>query len=286
MGARLHPQLRVHRNPILEVETMFIVGERINATRKRIGEAVRTKDVELIQNEARRQVEAGANMLDVNGGLEARDAEFLPWLVEVVQDTVDVPLCLDSPNPEALRKALPLCRHQPMINSITEEQERLEEFIPLIREYKTKIIALCLGSSAVPTTAEGKMAVASKLIETLTAAGVSIEDIYVDPGIFPVSSAPEQPMAALETYRLVTREFSGIHCIGGMSNVSYGLPSRRLLNSVFLTMAMSWGLDSAIMDPCDAQLMASIAAAEALLGRDEFCANYIAAFRQGKLEPK
>mgnify|MGYP005836576743 CR=1 FL=1 len=265
---------------------MFIVGERINATRKRIGEAARTKDAELIQNEARRQVEAGANMLDVNGGLEARDAEFLPWLVEVVQDTVDVPLCLDSPNPEALRKALPLCRHQPMINSITEEQERLEEFIPLIREYKTKIIALCLGSSAVPTTAEGKMAVARKLIETLTAAGVSIEDIYVDPGIFPVSSAPEQPMAALETYRLVTREFPGIHCIGGMSNVSYGLPSRRLLNSVFLTMAMSWGLDSAIMDPCDAQLMASIAAAEALLGRDEFCANYIAAFRQGKLEPK
>lgn len=265
---------------------MFIVGERINATRKRVGEAVRERNADLIKREAKRQVEAGADVLDVNGGLEARDAEFLPWLVEVVQEAVDVPLCLDSPNPEALRKALPLCKQRPMINSITEEPERLEEFIPLLIEYKSKIVALCMGASAAPSSVEDRVDIATRLIETLTAAGVPIEDIYVDPGIFPVSSSPDQALAALETFSRVTKEFPGVHTIGGMSNVSFGLPLRKLLNSIFLTMAMSWGLDSAIMDPCDQQLMASIAAAEALLGRDEYCANYLAAYRQGKLESK
>ena len=265
---------------------MFIVGERINATRKRVGEAVRERNADLIKREAKRQVEAGADVLDVNGGLEARDAEFLPWLVEVVQEAVDVPLCLDSPNPEALRKALPLCKLRPMINSITEEPERLEEFIPLLIEYKSKIVALCMGASAAPSSVEDRVDIATRLIETLTAAGVPIEDIYVDPGIFPVSSSPDQALAALETFSRVTKEFPGVHTIGGMSNVSFGLPLRKLLNSIFLTMAMSWGLDSAIMDPCDQQLMASIAAAEALLGRDEYCANYLAAYRQGKLESK
>lgn len=265
---------------------MFIVGERINATRKRIGEAVRNQDVNSIQREARRQVDAGADVLDVNGGLEARDVEYLPWLVEVVQDAMDVPLCLDSPNPEALRKALPLCKQKPMINSITEEPERLEEFIPLVVEYKARTIALCMGASAAPSDAEGRVAIATRLIETLTGAGVPLEDIYIDPGIFPVSSAPEQPLAALETFSRVTKDFPGVHTIGGMSNVSFGLPLRRLLNTVFLTMAMSWGLDSAIMDPCDRQLMANIAAAEALLGKDEYCVNYLAAYRQGKLDPQ
>lgn len=265
---------------------MFIVGERINATRKRIGEAVLKQDAELIAREAQRQVEAGAHMLDVNGGLDGRDAEYLPWLVQVVQDTVDVPLCLDSPNPEALRRALPLCKQQPMINSITDEPERLEQFLPLVKEYKTRIIALCLGAGGMPSGVEDRMETASRLLETLTDAGVPPEDIYVDPGIFPVSSAPEQPRSALETLSLVNQRYPQVHTIGGMSNVSFGLPLRRLVNAVFLTMAMARGLDSAIIDPCDQRLMASIVAAEALLGRDEYCAGYLQAYRQGKLEPK
>lgn len=265
---------------------MFIIGERINATRKRVGEAVLRQDADLIQREARRQVEAGADVLDVNGGVEGRDAEYLPWLVRVVQDAVDVPLCLDSPNPEALRRALPLCKQQPMINSITAEPERLEQFLPLVKEHKTRIIALCIGAAGMPSGVEDRLATASGLVETLTKAGVPLEDIYVDPGLFPVSSAPEQPRSALEVFGLVTQRYPQVHTIGGMSNVSFGLPLRRLLNTVFLSMAMARGLDSAIVDPCDQQLMASIAAAEALLGRDEYCASYLRAYRQGKLEAK
>jgi 5-methyltetrahydrofolate--homocysteine methyltransferase len=171
-----------------------------------------------------------------------------------------------------------------MINSITEEPERLEEFLPLVVENKTKIVALCMGASAAPSRVEDRLDIARRLVETLTGVGVPLDDIYIDSGIFPVSSAPDQALAALETFSRVTKEFPGVHTIGGMSNVSFGLPLRKLLNSIFLTMAMSWGLDSAIMDPCDRQLMASIAAAEALLGRDEYCAKYLSAYRQGKLE--
>ena len=265
---------------------MFIIGERINATRKRVGEAVLRQDADLIRREALRQVEAGADMLDVNGGIEARDAEFLPWLVQVVQDAVDVPLCLDSPNPEALRRALPLCKQQPMINSITGEPDRLEQFLPLVKEHRPRVIALCIGTSGMPSGVEDRLETATTLVETLTSAGVPPEDIYVDAGIFPVSSAPEQPRSALEALGLVTQRFPQVHTIGGMSNVSFGLPLRKLLNTVFLTMAMARGLDSAIVDPCDRQLMANIAAAEALLGRDEYCAGYLRAYRQGKLEPE
>ena len=265
---------------------MFIVGERINATRKRIGEAVQRGDSELIRREAVRQVEAGADMLDVNGGFEGKDVEFLPWLVEVVQDTVDVPLCLDSPNPEALRLALPMCKHQPMINSITGEPDRLEQFLPLVREHKTKVIALCIGASGMPKGVEDRLETAEMLVATLTGAGIPLEDIHMDPGIFPVSSAPEQAQAALETIGQVMARYPGIHTIGGMSNISFGLPLRRLLNAIFVPMAMARGLDSAIIDPRDQQMMANIAAAEALLGRDEYCANYLQAYRDGKLDPQ
>ena len=265
---------------------MFIVGERINATRKRIGEAIQKRDTELIRQEALRQVDAGADVVDVNGGFEGRDVEHLPWLVQVVQEAVDVPLCLDSPNVEALRRALPLCRQQPMINSITDEPERQEQLIPLVKEYKPKVIALCMSSSGLPSGVEDRLEIATRLVDRLTDAGVPPEDIYVDPGIFPISSAPEQPASALEALGLVTARYPRIHTIGGMSNVSFGLPLRKLLNTVFLTMAMARGLDSAIVDPTDQQLMASIAAAEALLGRDEYCAGYLRAYRQGKLGPK
>jgi len=265
---------------------MFIVGERINATRKSIGEAVQRRDTNLIQQEAIRQVDAGADVLDVNGGFEGQDVEHLPWLVQVVQEVVDTPLCLDSPNAEAVRRALPLCKHRPLLNSITDEPDRQEQLVPLVKEYKPKVIALCMSSEGLPTGAEDRLEIATRLVERLTEAGVQPEDMYLDPGIFPISSTPEQVPSALEALGLVTARYPQVHTIGGMSNVSFGLPVRKLLNTVFLIMAMARGLDSAIIDPTDRHIMASIAAAEALLGRDEYCARYLRAYRGGKLGPE
>jgi 5-methyltetrahydrofolate--homocysteine methyltransferase len=263
---------------------MLIIGELINCTRKKVGEAAAKRDVEFFQEIARKQVNAGADMLDVNGGLPGQELEVLPWLVDIVQETVSVPLCLDSADPEALRRALPHCTQRAMINSITDEPARIQALLPLLKEFRTKVIALSMGEAGPPSTAEERVTTASHLVDRLTAEGLVLDDIYVDLCVLPVSTGPEHGKALLEAIGQIAARYPGVHISAGVSNVSFGLPMRKLLNEVFAVLLMARGLDAGIVDPCDPQLMVNIRAAEALLGRDEYCANYLRAFREGKLE--
>lgn len=263
---------------------MLIIGERINATRKRIGEAVTKRDADFIREEARKQVEAGAHLLDVNGGIAGQEVDNLSWLVNIVQEAVQVPLCLDSADPEALRQALPLCRMQPMINSITNDPERFEAVLPLITKFNAKVIALCLAAGAPPTGLEDRVATAVTLVQRLEAAGVPAGNIYVDPCVFPISTGSQHGPAVLDAIGRIRAQCPGVHTSAGVSNVSYGLPVRKLLNEVFLLMLLGRGMDAAIIDPCDAGLMAGILAAEALGGCDAHCMGYLRAYRSGKLE--
>ena len=263
---------------------MLIIGERINATRKRIGEAVQGQDAELIKAEAVKQVEAGANLIDVNGGIPGRETEFLLWLVDVVQGVVDVPLCLDSADADALEAALPRCSRPPMVNSITFEQERLERVTPLITEHDAKVIALCLSDDGPPKDSNGRIDIAARLVDRLTGDGVPLENIYVDPCVFPISTGSDVGSFVLDAIGQIHSQYPGVHTICGASNVSFGLPVRKLLNATFLAMLIARGLDSAIIDPCNSLTRASVLAAEALAGRDDFCTSYIAAFRAGQLE--
>lgn len=262
---------------------MLIIGELINSTRKRIGAAVEARDAAAIREVALSQAVAGADFIDINGGIPGREPESLAWLTEVVQDAVDLPLCLDSSDPAAFRAALPLCRRRPMISSITEEPGRFEETIPLVREYGAAVVALAIGETT-PSGVEDRVDNASRLVDRLAAAGVPLEDIYVDPCVVPISVGTEQGAAVLEAVGRIRGRYPAAHTTVGLSNVSFGLPARRLVNQTFMALLMTQGLDSAILDPCDRQLMAIIAAAEALLGRDEFCTDYIRAFREGRLE--
>jgi len=263
---------------------MLIIGELINCTRKKVGAAAAQRDAEFFKEIARRQVDAGADLLDVNGGLPGQELEVLPWLVNIVQEIVSVPLCLDSADPEALRRALPLCKQRAMINSITDEPARIKALLPVLKEFRPKVIALCMGEAGPPSTAEERIATASHLVDRLLAEGFVLDDIYVDPCVLPVSTGPEHGKALLEAIGQITTRYAGVHASAGVSNVSFGLPVRKLLNEVFVILLMARGLDAGIVDPCDPQLMANIRAAEALLGRDEYCANYLRAFREGKLE--
>jgi 5-methyltetrahydrofolate--homocysteine methyltransferase len=263
---------------------MLIVGERINATRKKVGAAVQAQDAEHIKMEAVKQVEAGAHYIDVNGGIPGKEIEYLQWLVDVVQEVVDVPLCLDSADANALAAALPKCNQPPLINSITLEEERLEKVTPLITEYGARVIGLCLSDDGPPKALEDRLDFAARLIDRLTGDGIPLENIYVDPCVFPISATPDAGSFVLDAIAWIHSEYPGIHTICGASNVSFGLPVRKLLNSVFLTMLIARGLDSAIIDPCNSLTKASILAAEALSGRDDFCASYIEAFRAGQLE--
>lgn len=265
---------------------MIIVGERINTSRKAIAPAVEAKDGTLIQQEAVKQLEAGAQYIDVNcGTMVDEEPEYLEWLVQTVQEATGGGLCsLDSPNPAALERALQAHRGKPLINSITAEKERLEAILPLVRDYKTGIVALAMDDQGMPETAGERFEIAAYLVERLTKTGVALDDIYLDPMVRPVSTGGHYGRVVFETISRIKREFPGIHTICGLSNISYGLPARKLINHTFLVMATMAGLDAAILDPLDKRLISLLYASEVLLERDEYALNYISAFREGKLE--
>jgi cobalamin-dependent methionine synthase I len=262
---------------------MLIIGELINCTRKKVGEAAQKRDAEFFKDLARKQALAGAHMLDVNAGLPEQEVELLSWLVDLVQGVVDIPLCLDSADPEAITKALPLCKQRPMVNSISDEPARWA-LLPVLKEYHPRVIALCLAESGVPNGVDDRVATASRLIDRLTKEGFALDDIYVDPCVMPIATGPQGRHLLAAVGEIVGR-YPGVHVSAGVSNVSFGLPVRKLLNETFLQLLMAHGLDAAIVDPCDQQLMMCVAAAEALLGRDANCKGYLRAYREGKLGP-
>jgi 5-methyltetrahydrofolate--homocysteine methyltransferase len=260
---------------------MLIIGELINCTRKKVGEAAQKRDVEFFKDLARKQAAAGANMVDVNGGLPDQEVELLSWLVDLVQGVVDIPLVLDSADPEALVKALPRCKQRPIVNSISDEPARWA-MLPVLKEHRPKVIALCLSESGTPNGVDDRVATASRLVDRLTAEGFALDDIYVDPCVMPLATGPHSQYLLTAVGQIVAR-YPGVHISAGVSNVSFGLPLRKLVNETFLTLLMAQGLDAAIVDPCDHQMMMNILAAEALLGRDVYCKNYLRAYKEGKL---
>lgn len=262
---------------------MVLIGERINCTRKPIREAVERGDTSFLQNEALSQVAAGAQILDVNGGIPGREVETLTGLIDLVQEVTDTGLCLDSADPGALEAALPRCRKKAIINSVTDESERFDALVPLARAYGSGIVALCMGEGGIPRSAADRVSVGSRLVEKLTRAGLSLADIYLDPCVIPVSTDSFQGPSLLQAISELRERFPGVKISCGLSNVSFGLPSRKLLNRVFLGMLMSHGMDAVIADPLDCELMAQLHAARALLGQDEYCTEYLEAFRGGRL---
>jgi len=263
---------------------MQVIGERINATRKRIGEAVVSHNAELIKAEAIKQVEAGAHFIDVNGGVPGDATGFLPWLVDVVQEVVDVPLCLDSPHPDAIVAAIPHCKKPPLINSVTYDDESLKKLTPLFKDYGAKLIALCLSGGKPPEGLDERLEIADRLLDHLTGEGVPLDNIHVDPCVFPISTTPQAGADVLEAVERIHQKYPGVHTICGASNVSFGMPYRKLLNAVFLAMLIGRGLDSAIIDPCDKLTRANLLAADTLAGRDMYGANYLGAYRAGEIE--
>lgn len=263
---------------------MLIIGEKINGTLKKVGEAVVARDAAFIQNLALRQVEAGAHYVDVNAGTPAtREPEDLVWLVETVQAVTDTPLCLDSANPQALAAALEHTRRPPLINSISGEESRLTGILPLIPGRTAGVIAVLIDDAGIPKDVESRLQVAHKVMERTRAAGIPDDQVYIDPLTLAVAAQQDAALITLETMRRLRAEYPSIRLIIGLSNVSFGLPMRSLINRAFLTLALYAGLDAAIMDPLDHGVMDTLLATEVVLGRDRFCKQYTKAFREGRL---
>ena len=253
---------------------MLVIAERINATRKRISKAVVARDADFIAREARMQAEAGATHIDCNAGRKPdREIEDLKWMISVVQDAVELPISIDSANPDAIAEGLKLVNKQPIINSVNAEKDRIATIMPMAKEHNTLLVALCMGDGGMPTCKEDRTKAADQLRDAAAEHGVPLSSLYFDPIIVPVSTNAAEARAALETVRYIMTEFDGAHTTCGLSNISFGLPKRNTLNRTYLAMLMEAGLDGAIMDPVEPHMMSTVLAGCALLGRDEWCMN-------------
>ncbi|MBI1734507.1 MAG: dihydropteroate synthase [Candidatus Rokubacteria bacterium] len=264
---------------------MLVVGERINSTRKPIQQALEAGDETVLLADAAAQCAAGAHYLDINTAtMLDGEAKMMAWLVERIQQTIpDVLLSIDTPNAEALEAGLRAHRGRALLNSITAERDRLEAVLPLVREFRPRVVALAMDDDGLTRDAEQRFATGARLIDILTGEGVAPDDIFVDPLVFPVSAEEAAGLVVLDVMDRLKRAYPGVHAICGLSNVSHGLPVRKQVNQVFMIMAMARGLDAVIVDPLDARMMANILTARMLLGEDVGCRDYLAAYRQGRL---
>jgi len=267
---------------------MEIIGEKINTTRKDVQKAVRERDAAFIQELAQKQAEGGAAFLDVNSGLALypeEEAEDFAWLVPLIQKTVDLPLCIDSGRPQPIEAALKLHRGKAMINSVNGDPAKMGEIFPLVKKYGCKVIALTSSrEGGIPATSEERLKIAQTIATEAQKYGVPLGDIYFDPLVMALSTQHGNGTLFLETLRGIKKNLGEAKTVSGLSNISFGLPKRRLMNQVFLVLALGCGMDAAILDPTDKALMAMIRAGETLMGKDPFCAKYISAFREGRLD--
>lgn len=264
---------------------MFIVGELINASRKKIGEAISNGDSESIKKIALDQKEAGADFIDVNAGIFVEEEpEYIKWLVDNVQQVVDLPCSIDSPSPTAIESALSVHKGTPMINSISLEKERYDALMPIIAGTDFKVVALCMSDKGMPETVDDRLVIADKLVNSLLQNNVDIDNIFVDPLVQPIATNTDFGIGFLNAIEAIINNFPGIHTMCGLSNISFGLPNRLLLNQLFAVMAIAKGLDGLIINPLDKKMMANIIAAEALAGKDEYCTQFIEAYRDGKFQ--
>lgn len=268
---------------ISDKEPTVLVGERIDANREKVNAALMRGDLEPIRKEAFAQVQAGADVLDVNVGIAGIDESvLLRQVVQMVTSTVDVPLCLDSPNPKALEEALKVCRGKPLVNAVTGQEHSLEVILPLVKQYKVAVIGLVIDDEGIPEDPEKRVAIACKIVKRAEALGIACEDIVIDCLLQSVGADANAAIVTIETIEKLRAKLPVNVTVGG-SNGSYGLPDRNLLNSAFIAMAIAAGATCAIVNV--AKIRPIVLAADLLMGRDKYARRYIEAYRQRRQHP-
>jgi 5-methyltetrahydrofolate corrinoid/iron sulfur protein methyltransferase len=261
---------------------MFIIGELINGMYQNVGKAIKEKDKSAIQKCALEQLESGADALDVNCGPASRDpVSDIQWLIEAIQEVTDKPLSLDSSKPKVIESGLKAIKNKVIINSTTADQEKLDILVPLAKKYNAKLIGLTISTKGIPQNKDQRLELAAMIVAYCSDRDFPIEDLYLDPIVLPVNVAQPQMMDILESIR----EFKIISSpspktIVGLSNVSQGTGVRSLINRIFLTMGIAYGLDAAILDPKDKDLMDAAITAELILNKQIYCESYLEAYRK------
>lgn len=256
-----------------------IIGEKINPTGiKKLGQALVERNMDFVKHLAKRQVDWGADVLDINvGHPQIEEAEIIPLVVEAVQSVADVPLCIDSNEPKILEAGLNAIKGgKPLINSVNGEEKQLASVLPIVKERGAAVIGLTIADEGIPPTPEGRLAAAEKIIKRATKMGIPIEDIIIDPLVMTVGHNSVAATVTLKTIELIRKEF-GVNMSLGASNVSFGLPDRHSVNAAFLALAIQAGVTCSITDPI--KLGSAIRAIDLLLGKDMNSIRYLKYFR-------
>ena len=261
---------------------MFIIGELINGMYPAVALALAQRDKKAIQKCALEQVACGADALDVNCGPASKNPLVdLPWLVETIQEVTDKPLSLDASNPKVIEQGLKVSRNKTIINSTTADKEKLDILVPLAKKYKSKLIGITISAKGIPQNKDQRLELAAIIVDYVLENGFPVEDLYLDPILLPVNVGQAQMQDILDSIR----EFKIISqpsakTVIGLSNISQGARVHSLINRTFLTMAVAYGLDSAILNPKDKKLMDSLITAELILNKNIYCDSFLEAYRK------
>jgi 5-methyltetrahydrofolate--homocysteine methyltransferase len=262
-----------------------IIGERINPTgRKKLAAEMQEGNFDRVVRDAKAQIEAGAHILDVNVGVpsvdpETTEPEMMTQVVELVQSVVDAPLAIDSSVVPALVAGIRAANGRPIVNSVTGEEERMERILPVVAEYNLPVIAITSDERGILFEVKERFGIAKKIVERAAKYGIKPEDVLIDPLAMPVSSVPSAGLDVFAITHMVNEEL-GCNTVCGASNISFGLPNRLAINSAFMAMAIATGMTCAITNPLEAVIRQTIYATDVLMGRDEFCMNYVTAMRK------
>ena len=265
---------------------MIIIGEKINGSISVVREAIEKRDAAFIADRAVKQAEAGAHFIDICASTAPEhEVETLKWLMEVVQDVTDTPLCIDSPNPRAIEAVFAYANKPGMLNSISEEGDKCEVLLPLLAGNSWEVVGLTCDNNGIPCDLATKIKITRRMVEKADKFGVTPDRIHIDPCVMALSTENNSMLNLGAEIRAIKELYPTIHVTGAISNISFGLPIRALLNKTAMAFAIEAGMDSAVLDPLNRDMMGTIFAAYALLGRDRHCRKYSKAYRAGLIGP-
>lgn len=264
---------------------MILIGEKLNGSIPSVAKAIADKDAELIRQRARMQAEAGADFLDVCASVEEEtELETLKWMIDIVQEETDTPICVDSPSARTCAAAIKLCRRPGLVNSVSLEGDKIDTIFPVIADTDWECVALLCDNDGIPDSVERRMEVFHGIMEKAKAYGIAPSRLHIDPLVVTLSTDQTALTVFARCCRQIKAEYPDIHITSGLSNISYGLPARKNINQAFMVLAMNAGMDSAIVDPTNKNMIGMIYAANALLEKDEYCLSYIAKFSEKAVE--
>ena len=266
---------------------MIIIGEKINGSIPVVAEAIAKRDSEFIKNRARMQEEAGATYIDCCASVpEAEEVETLKWMIDCIQEVSDLPISVDSPSADVLAQVFPYCKRPGLINSVSGEGNKIDTIFPLIADTKWEVICLLSDDTGIPKSAADRLKVFEHIMAKAKEYGIKPKRLHIDPLVEMLCTSEDGIAMNVEVISTIREQYPSIHITAAVSNISFNLPVRKMVNLGFTVLAMNAGLDSAILDPTNRDMMGVIYATEALLGLDEYCMEYISAYREGIFGPK